>query len=491
MYPHVHQSPNQFSVQRFSFSRPSIFLRIMKRRRNSTAKRNRNEADYSGPSFSDLPNTVLVNILLRLPIKRIFVCKCVCKTLYDLISDPEFAKLHFDQSEVYPLLRTSGFTLLSRMLYLVQPEQNDFEHKIDMSYDTSSIKIKLDSKLKLPLRNIKMIDKEAVGGENCLKLNMRNHKYKIVNSCNGLLCLSNPSDNDPVIVCNPVTGEFINLPEVRTVKDLDIPVECGFGFSPVTNQYKVIRMFTHWTEHGKVMVAEVHVLGTETWKDLPFFPKSTRKLFPTYFNGCVYWISSGPCSIISFDIEKEFFKSSTAPPLEEKYDIVSIVSMGVLSGKLCITGALDCDHMDVWTMEDRGGKKVWSKMLSINLDGDRWPRGSYQPIKYLNNGALLMFNSHKHAFIIYDEPYKCGFRYLKVRGMESKVEAISHIPTFVSLKHALSGHNVPVLNVKSRCGELKLHKEKKGISIVQEIRELETGSEDSELYEDDSEGMYL
>ncbi|XP_065869574.1 F-box/kelch-repeat protein At3g06240-like [Euphorbia lathyris] len=465
----------------------------MKRRRKSTAS-NANGAgkvshiqiNYSGPSFSDLPNTILVNILLRLPIKRIFVCKCVCKTLYDLISDPEFAKLHFDQSEVYPLLRTSGFTLLSRMLYLVEPNQDDFEDKLDMLYDfeskldtsygSSSIKIKLDSKLKLPLRNIEMIDKEAVGSENCLKLNMKNHKYKIVNSCNGLLCLSNPSDNDPVIVCNPVTGEFINLPEVRMVKDLNMPVECGFGFSPLTNQYKVIRMFTRWTENEKLMVAEVHVLGTETWKDLCFFPESTWKLFPTYFNGCVYWISPVPCSVICFDIDKESFKSIRAPPWE-KSNIVSRVSMGVLGVALCITEALDCDHINVWAMKDCGGKKAWSRMLSIDMDGDeRWPCGSYQPIKYLNNGALLMFNSRKHAFI-YHEPNKFGFRYLKVRGMESKVEAIPHIPTFVSLKHALAGHNLTVLNVKSRCGELKLQKEKKGICIVEENRQLETDSE--------------
>ncbi|XP_065872648.1 putative F-box protein At1g26515 isoform X2 [Euphorbia lathyris] len=93
----------------------------------------------------------------------------------------------------------------------------------------------------------------------------------------GLLCLSNPSGNDPVIVCNPVTGEFINLPEVRTVKHLNMPLECGFGFSPMTNQYKVIRMFTRWIEHEKFMAAEVHVLGTKTWKDLGFFPSQQRK----------------------------------------------------------------------------------------------------------------------------------------------------------------------------------------------------------------------
>ncbi|XP_065872135.1 putative F-box protein At3g16210 [Euphorbia lathyris] len=484
MYSHASQSPNQFIVSLFPGYQFSFG--IMKRRRNSTAKRKRNEAgklsqihiqiNYSGPSFSDLPNTVLVNILLRLTIKRIFVCKCVCKTLYDLISDPEFAKLHFHQSEVYPLLRTSGFTILSRMLYLVQPNQDEFEDKLDTSYGSSCIKIKLDSKLKLPLRNIEMIDKEAVGSENCLKLNMKNHKYKIVNSCNGLLCLSNPSDNDPVIVCNPVTGEFINLPEVRTVKDLNMPVECGFGFSPVTKQYKVIRTFTRRTENEKVMVAEVHVLGTETWKDLRFFPESVWKLFPTYFNGCVYWISPKQCSVICFDIDKECFESIRAPPWKT-YNIVWRGSMGVLGGAICITEAFDCEHINVWAMKDLGGEKTWSKMLSIIMYGEaRWPRGSYQPIKYLNNGALLMFNSHKHAFI-YLKPNNLGFRYLKVRGMESKVEAIPHIPTFVSLKHVLSGHNLAVLNVNSRCGELKLHKEKKGIYIVKENRQLETDSE--------------
>ncbi|XP_065872649.1 uncharacterized protein [Euphorbia lathyris] len=105
---HFPDSTNHFRrLEAFPFS--SVFadrqisFRVMKRRRKSTAS-NANGAgkvshiqiNYSGPSFSDLPNTILVNILLRLPIKRIFVCE----TLYDLISDPEFAKLHFDQAQM-------------------------------------------------------------------------------------------------------------------------------------------------------------------------------------------------------------------------------------------------------------------------------------------------------------------------------------------------------------------------------------------------------
>ncbi|XP_065872257.1 putative F-box protein At3g16210 [Euphorbia lathyris] len=344
----------------------------MKRRNStaSTAKRRRNEAakvshlqiNYSGPSFSDLPSNILVDILVRLSVKRIFVCKCVCKTWHDLISDPEFAKLHFNQGQVYPLVRNSGFTFLSRMNYLVQPEQDDFERNLDMCYNYNSpIKIILDSKLKLPLRNIEMVlDKDGVEGKNCMKLNMKNHKYNVVNSCNGLLCLSNPSDNDPVMVCNPITGEFIDLPEVRTVKDPRLPnIECGFGFSPRTNQYKVIRMFTRWIGRDNVMVAEVHVLGTESWKDLGFFPESMYKLFPTYLNGCVYWFSLvQPCSVISFDIEKECFELISVPLLEH-LNLLDRMSMGVLGGELFISDGFGSDIIDFWIMVQRSlGLKV-------------------------------------------------------------------------------------------------------------------------------------
>lgn len=78
----------------------------------------------------------------------------------------------------------------------------------------------------------------------CLNLKPKDHKYKIVNSCNGLLCLSEPSRNEPVAVCNPLTGEFINLPK-STCDDEDVKsaTDCGLGFSPKSNQYKVIRVF--------------------------------------------------------------------------------------------------------------------------------------------------------------------------------------------------------------------------------------------------------
>ena len=43
-------------------------------------------------------------------------------------------------------------------------------------------------------------------------------EFKIVNYCNGLLCLANTIVylcNDPEAVCNPITGEFIYLPRPK------------------------------------------------------------------------------------------------------------------------------------------------------------------------------------------------------------------------------------------------------------------------------------
>lgn len=51
-----------------------------------------------------------------------------------------------------------------------------------------------------------------------------------MNSCHGLLCLSEPLRNDPLAVCNPVTSEFVNLPPTfNDPHDRDI-INCGLGF---------------------------------------------------------------------------------------------------------------------------------------------------------------------------------------------------------------------------------------------------------------------
>ncbi|KDP44453.1 hypothetical protein JCGZ_16286 [Jatropha curcas] len=260
---------------------------VMKRRKISKASSQKGkyeaeeishtEIQQSGPSFAHLPWHILVKILLRLSVKRIATCKCVCQAWKEQ-----------DQDFVLKISRQHRYI--------------NWKPGCDCKSD-----IKLDTKLKLPLRNLQLvlndqIDDNGAKRNRCLRLKTKDHKYKIVNSCNGLLCLSLTSDNNPVAICNPVTGEFINLPAAKMVEDDDGIkdfIDCGLGFSPVTNQFKVIRVFKQaWNPSSSTLrvenyhdrLAEVHTLGTESWRDVGFAPNSIYKLaFPTYLNGAFHW----------------------------------------------------------------------------------------------------------------------------------------------------------------------------------------------------------
>ena len=77
-----------------------------------------------------------------------------------------------------------------------------------------------------------------------LKSRAQDRRYNVVSSCNGLLCLSEQLDDEPlekdnVVVCNPVTGEFTYIPEsCHNGKHFGV----GFGFCPKKNEYKVVRI---------------------------------------------------------------------------------------------------------------------------------------------------------------------------------------------------------------------------------------------------------
>lgn len=443
-------------------------------------KSNRGESshiliNYSGPPFSHLPRDIMVNILLRLSIKRIFVCKLVCKTWHDLISEPEFAKRHFDQSQACSLIQISGYPIRSRMLYIVNPDQEDFELKLYMcdhnKYKSNChclVKFELDTKFKLPFRNPQMI---FTGKDSrCNRLNMKDHKYRVVNSCNGLLCLSCPSDNDPLVVCNPITGEFINLPNSKKIESQGEIMSCGLGFSPASNQYKVIRIFqnetldprrTNFIDWG--ITAEIHTLGTETWKEIDFSAEEIFGLCPTYFNGFLYWpCQAPPFCVISFDVENERVRSISRPPMGDYRGRVE-VRIGVLGGELSVSCYLNSGETEVWVMKGYG---VWSKVFSFCLDGGKiWHFGPCLPVKYLNNEAMLLFNSSTNSFI-YKHPRKPGFQYFKLQQAYALVELTAYVPSFVSLKDVLSGLDVKVL--ESRRMEIKLQNEDTCV-YVQEV----------------------
>ncbi|XP_042067870.1 F-box protein At5g62510-like [Salvia splendens] len=152
--------------------------------------------------FEYLPSEIVVNILSRLPIQDAMACKCVCKPWLVLLATPEFVNSHLSISVPGIAVETH-----SKSFYVMEivDELCDEEHR----YTAFNFKLPFDE--------------------------------PIHSSANGLIFLRGVGRGD-LILCNPVTRDYIKLPSPRqTTSEHQLVYEnIGFGVSRTTGQYKVV-----------------------------------------------------------------------------------------------------------------------------------------------------------------------------------------------------------------------------------------------------------
>ncbi|XLR68012.1 hypothetical protein S83_018684, partial [Arachis hypogaea] len=175
---------------------------------------------------SSLPADIITDIFVRLPIKSVLICRCVCKHWNTLISNPNLAKLLLTYTLLAVMIRRKH----SRFFHLVEYDRIEWHEKRNNPFFSgvfevlkpNSSNIKLDPKFEIPLLGAKV------------------YANVHVFICNDLFYLRSWSkDRDISLVCNPITGEFIRLPKHPPIlKPCECEISRGFGFHPKTNQYK-------------------------------------------------------------------------------------------------------------------------------------------------------------------------------------------------------------------------------------------------------------
>ncbi|KAL3645393.1 hypothetical protein CASFOL_010573 [Castilleja foliolosa] len=400
-------------------------------------------------SLSELPSDILSDILSRLPIKTLFVCKSVCKAFLDVTtSNPHFNSLHATYATQCLAIQFEYYSMTS--IHLVDSE-------LDTSFNVGeNVELKTMFQIpRFPTRHCKNYG-PFVGDEN---------RFILMNSCNGLLFFAENSLRQRFFVCNPITREYVTLPEFNRHHST---LGYWFGFSPEENLYKVLRIFgTANVNRGMPRAigfspekrAQVYTVGSSSWRLLEEKPHPdydiSLKSSSAILNGTVCWLSgiSGYNQMLRFieyfDFHTEKFGKFPAPVGFRNNHMRQRRSIGVLGGCLCVTD--DSRHFYIWVMKEFGCRESWTKLFSIDMESimGRYIQSRLRPLQILGDGKILMIRDYN--VLVKFDPKTKDFRFLEINSASSPSKVVVYTPTLVPLKDILMVDNLTVRNMSRSC----------------------------------------
>ncbi|XP_044385136.1 putative F-box protein At1g77650 isoform X2 [Triticum aestivum] len=298
-----------------------------------------------------LPQDIIELILVRLPVSNLLRCRVVCKQWDGIIRDPQFTMAHLRHAQRRPLLFF---------------QQDGSSGKLCPSEAVLFDEAWSPSKWDVPV-----VEPDDF----------------LCGSCNGLLCLY--SSKSTIKIANLATGECMHLAKpVKMYSTGDHPSFYSFGFSPATNEYKVLH-FLPGNEHhhvgGSFSVIQVYTLGDEQWRVV-----RTEQALSLYcvkqsgvvnVDGAMYWLthdkeSSWRRAVVSFDLRDECLKLIRLPEVDFAdpafgnpflywiTEIDSKVSVAAVQVRrdTGLTGKLH-----IWTLDNKTEQSSWIQTYSIEL----------------------------------------------------------------------------------------------------------------------------
>ncbi|KAI8556884.1 hypothetical protein RHMOL_Rhmol05G0290700 [Rhododendron molle] len=351
-----------------------------------------------------LPFEIAIEILSRLPVKSLLRFKSVCKTWYALIKTPSFISKH--------LLTQS--TLNSTSLLVTTCWYDDKTQKYAMSLlSNDGFSGPIDFPFLTP-KNYHSISGSTEG--TC---------FRVVGICNGLVCISLSRFGFPLILCNPSTRQFQEIPgaEWNWVDENNYVyrVSYGFGFHPSANDYKVVRIVLYLnTMFEENIQADLYVMSTGTWtkidvNKLSLFFGVMNELWEydnmvridggsasAVLNGVFYWparvgpnvLSTDHLVVMSFNMGNEVFRKIRTPEcFDGTWDDI-YWQFTELDDKLALVVSRQESGFDVWVLNEN--ESSWTNQIKgvslprIASDMRNGEDGESTVVGGRNNGELLV-----------------------------------------------------------------------------------------------------
>ncbi|KAJ4965911.1 hypothetical protein NE237_017760 [Protea cynaroides] len=351
-------------------------------------KRGKQEQASREITWFVLPSEIEDNILSRLPVKSLLRFRCVCKHWCNLVTNPYFIKMQLNRSNQIK----EGLKLVHA--YGAEVYCIDVEACRNQCVETrGQMKIKMHKELVLPFRD-----------------QFKNLFWEVSGSCNGLLCLST---YDGLYLLNPATQEYKRLPYPKIRFSLKLTV-FGFGYSPRTDEYKVVMIIYYYRSEHSVHCDDVYVYtvgtnsswrsiggteyrieGTENWFHYPYHH--------ALVNGAIHWMARGKLSFsmapISFDFGDEKFRKLSLPKSFRQEDTTHPMWLAELDGFLSLYQC-KVENFNIWAMKDYGDVQSWTKVFSVAnpILCSIW--GLFKPLYILKKDEEVLCESDSGYFIL-------------------------------------------------------------------------------------------
>ncbi|XP_045086225.1 putative F-box protein At2g02030 [Aegilops tauschii subsp. strangulata] len=305
-------------------------------------------------SMAMLPEEMITEVLVRLPVKAILRSRAVCRRWAALVSSEEFCAAK-------EAAGAGSATEPVKLLFLSRTAR----------FDSTEVRSSDDD-----------------GGMPLLTLNgMRRDEARMTSTpCRGLTLLHDPYSG--FYVLNAATRAVTMLPPCED-KILH-STTAGLGFDAKTKESKVVRLFigdgvTPWEAFTRAR-CEVHTLGGDRWRTISvegvpckfagaaLFGAVCDKLAPVFADGFLHWLihpkfhfaTRPAAAVLSFSVADETFSWVRAPPFDwEGAHLTELDSGLCMVREDLLPRASVLSSLEIWKVrEDNGG---WSLEHRVDL----------------------------------------------------------------------------------------------------------------------------
>jgi F-box interacting protein len=285
---------------------------------------------------------VIIEILMRLPLKSLLRFRCVCKWWNQIISDPLFIS---NYTRCNPQHQVSGFYMQKFLL------------------------LRLDSEL----RFIPCTGQLGAAPNPSLSFIEDENGVCIKHSCNGLLLCSSLrcclEQERKYYLCKPTTKQYMPLPRPECKKVFGISIAFDPKNSP---HYQVICVCdcdrNLFVDHRQI---KIYNSDMGSWRDSgnPFVV-SDEFLFErgVFWKGAIHWVSKGVLSL-RFDVERELLLTMPMPPIPEGWAERRLEYFGESGGHLYLIEIYGPQTSVFDVMEMSGDYSNWFVKYHVVLDG--------------------------------------------------------------------------------------------------------------------------